>query len=369
MLQFNTPNGLYTIRECDGPQNGAVKLLWSKLKEEGLLKGHMRHVIDHHAVEDLIGVLNGDFATLASLFALLNVPDSTIARILSAVSTGHRKPARLMTVACTDGTDLGHVARLRRRFQYIDDFVEEFPDASLIRVPFTNNELCQSMMPSLLAPGKLSECYKCLLYLNPKSNLYPLSLDQKGMTLELAVDFASRLTEEERKSLMAYGARRGFFVPTTEGPGILGLVDSVRDRVTLMRSLFPNHPSFCYIGTRKLEKDESRVLLMWDFSEDSKNLLFDETHVIEVLRDAAVNLHTFCETEDEVLRVARLLVPDFACMKSVTPLSIPYDVDCSTEDKSWLTQLKIGLEAFMASSSQKGLVLTLMDELNLALEN
>lgn len=254
----------------------------------------------------------------------------------------------------------------------MDDFFENFPEARQVSIPFTVAELQE------VIGGSLARCYNCLLYLNPKSNLYPLHLDQKGMSLGKLGELTARLTEEERKSLSDYGRRRGYFVPDETGLGILGLMDSVRCNAELMLELFPSHPSFAFIAAVTCNKKVlhpwklGRYLLDWDFSKDADDLLFDEKEIVEALSQVVTALHIFCKTTEEVLRIARIFVPSFNSVSCVTPLLMPYDVNCATAEKKPLVVLESSLTVYLSiggGGNESGAILLLLDELKLALHD
>lgn len=75
MLQFNTPKGLFTIREKNYSHDGRTKALWSFMREEGLLTGKMYHTLRYHLVEDFIALLESQDITFAPLFALFEMKE------------------------------------------------------------------------------------------------------------------------------------------------------------------------------------------------------------------------------------------------------------------------------------------------------
>lgn len=325
MLQYNTPNGLYTLRRKDSCTSPLVSAIWDLLPSVT-----MKHKSNHYDVEELIDFMKGTITVdLPQLLHFLDIP-ATRASHLDALAGDSVEPP--ISFNMSDGSIIKCNSGLRRRFQLIDDYFTEYPDRNEMDIPFS----CTVFLDSIygLASDKLTTCYHCLAYLNPKSNVYPFYFNPKGITLPALTHLVSRLTEEERVALEQYGDRMGIKLPRKDGIAILGVLDTYRADLNVMALLFPNHPSYvwCSVVDNHANKHHALFpyvdsLLNWDFSLDRDEFFFETDKVIELVERVIREANG---TDMDVGSIRKL-----ACfITEPTEVMGPYDVDITLSDRA-----------------------------------
>jgi hypothetical protein len=242
MLQVNTPNGVYSIRKRDAKTRQA-EFLWEVLPQ----LHRLIYFEDHSCIEEVIACITGDgYDSLSINTALEEFPTFVILR--TNFQELHRDSKQIALV-CTDKTISYPEATLRRRFQLIDDYLNDNPipdgEEASITLPFSSGEISKIIRPT--DQKLLLSDYDTLCYLNPKSNLYFFYYNLTGINLDVLTKLSNNLTVEERANLVQYGTRRGWKVPSTEGIYILGLLDSVRNEREFMIEIYEkSYPSYLF---------------------------------------------------------------------------------------------------------------------------
>jgi hypothetical protein len=337
MLQINTPNGLYILRERDA-KTERTKLIWETLPKSL----EFVHCEDHANVEELMVCIGGDDY---SLIDAVNIREMfpTISDInIRNFQCANAEPVKYVYVICTDRTMLHPEATLRRRFQLIDDYLNDNPipdgEEASITLPFSYMEVSDAFQSSQFY--SLLPSYDALCYLNPKSNLYFFYYDLDGISLDILTKLSNNLTAEERANLVQYGTRRGWKVPSTEGIYILGLLDSVRSNIELMREIYEKeYPSylFCTIYQFRIPGEQDitvsyadlsqaiAMLLTCDFTVDPV-VVYDQKHVLDCVTEVIMLGITMCDTPLSDCRILAKMGGISEMGEGIVIPPLPYDV-------------------------------------------
>lgn len=224
-----------------------------------------------------------------------------------------------ITLICVDG-ELSYCSlpSLRRRFQLIEDYFTDHPNERSITLSCTKKEMRVCMMEAYCC--RLAETHNALSYLNPKNNLYALHCDLAGTSISVLQQFTSRLSTEERASLVSYAEKNGYRLPSEEGVYILGTLPSVRCRRDVMATLYrERYPSFLFSVLSFLDlcegKQEIVDLLLCGFEADKEEMpeLTPEDAVRKQVRTAVKRVLRIMDLDIDVsialARMAGLVLP------------------------------------------------------------
>lgn len=330
MLQYNTPNGLYTVRRKECHQ-GLISALWDLLPAIVC-----KHRVNHHCVEEIMDFMRGRIKMpIRNILQLLEISSDRADFLVSYEEAIVSE--RMVTIICTTGTIPYSLDNLRRRFQLVDDYFSEYPDATEINVPYDLGTLMACLRWTL--GTLLNRCHPCIAYLNPKSNLYPFYFSPRRAPLALLETLAARLTPEERKALEAYGDRMSVALPKKDGVCLLAVLEHFRADLDIMRGLFPEYPSYAFCACASYHKDRNHglyelvvPLLTWDFSADKDNFIFEYGEVMAIVEAVVASVNDEDLTERQIRQAARMIASTDS-LSDVTVMA-PYDVDCCLSDRA-----------------------------------
>lgn len=182
------------------------------------------------------------------------------------------EPERI-TLECSDG-------RMEVSSTYLDyfavlkDFSSEFPGQP-IPIPYTTRAVRAAI--NFNSRNFLISCYECLCHLNPFSNLLYFEFNFTGVSHETVKNLASRLTQEERRTLVEiYHQENSIPLPRGgETHYILAACANVRSSATMCWSLFADQPHWRFLtwinlfdpDERPYQVQELDSLLSTDWSQ------------------------------------------------------------------------------------------------------
>lgn len=278
MLCLTTLSGKYVFREKDLSSTPAATLLWKNLTT---LSG--REPIIGPVLEELVACLRGESYCWKACCRY--VPARGREYEILETNSGSR-----LRIICSDASLEYSTAMLRRRFQFVDDYLTEHPDEKSIRVPYTAAEV-----RTVIAKygHSLSQCYNCLAHFNPKSNIYPFYFDLEGIPLTIIENLSRNVTEKEKECLVRYVLERNIKLPSLSMPHLLVVFPCVARDKALMEALFlEKHPSYLFCHTMERRSDwystaqeAASRLLTWDFSVDMDELYYSETETLRRVKD------------------------------------------------------------------------------------
>lgn len=285
MLRINTPGGLFTIREKDVSERKDVRLLWNAIRKDKVTLVHESAPL----IVELVACLRGEsyygwYLQPHFLEPLVHpFTRDDVMLDLEQLDEDH------VTLVCNDGELSMPKGFLVRTFQLLDDFLTDNPGETSIVIPFGLVEVRNAMRA--WRGYALAQCYEVLCHLNPKNNTYYFYFSMLYIGMDAVLRLAARLTVEERRLLLDYGARNKAIIPTREGDSIISLFSSVRLDERLMISLYKDqYPGylFCYLfdpNRRSLitTSMSTKDFFTWDFSKDQDDSYYDESHVLSCL--------------------------------------------------------------------------------------
>lgn len=105
-----------------------------------------------------------------------------------------------ITLSCTDGVLVRHKGLMCAHFQYIADFISEYPGKD-VPIPFSVDQLNRALGILEERSARLDVCSDVVEFLNPIHGTYPLAFVLTGVPVERLKTIASRLTLSERLTL------------------------------------------------------------------------------------------------------------------------------------------------------------------------
>lgn len=288
----------------------------------------MYHNETHH-VEELAAYLRGEEYSADDIMRLMQdwpregeVKDSITERKVES-----------FFIRCTDGIFQASTAMLRRRFQLIDDFITDTGYTSIV-LAYTLAEVEGAIIGDQYTP--LSQCYNCLLYLNPKSNLYPFYHDMSGMTMEQVSYLASKITPSERDELLlTLNRHTHLHLPFHNNLMLLVNFPSFRRAGHFSSVFFESYPSFFFVIQRDLEYRRganARIFLDWflaaDFTRDVTTLSYPPQTIIAHLIDSIIWVLSEIYVTDKELGylLAVLGVRHDSLKNTEMEVLLPYDI-------------------------------------------
>lgn len=234
-----------------------------------------RRMLTDRALEILVYVMSGKKvhrAHIPRLCMLVGVASEELLSRLTCSGDMH-----YVSLMATDGETEVDLIRANQ-FQFIVDFMEENPGVSPIPIPYTKAEVEAALSGD---SELLVTCLPCVQFLNPFRNTYYFGFDLEGMSPEVLISLASRLTAEERDTLIFTHERRESYdcIPPPplpqngEGWCILAAVRSVQLDEILCNILFSAYPSWLYYLYRHHDvlvgRSSIDFLLNADFSKEA----------------------------------------------------------------------------------------------------
>lgn len=139
-------------------------------------------------IREYMAFLNGEGTDRASVITL----DSEMSI--------ERDPSynELVQVISKEGSlSLHPLGSLRRRYHFFDDFFSAFPDSRQVELPFTAEEIAGALCLDK-SNAKLSDCLRCMKYLNPKKADEYFQLTELGnISDEALLELINCLEEED----------------------------------------------------------------------------------------------------------------------------------------------------------------------------
>lgn len=290
---------------------------------------YMTHYPYAHHADELAACLRGEEYDTEDVCALLGQW-----RAGSKIRDCIRERGNTTTFSfqCTDGVYTASEAMLRRRFQLIDDYVEDTGDLHM-SLPYSAGEVHDAV--NARVELRLATCYDALLHLNPKSNLYPFYYDMEDITMEQVSYLASRITEEERDQLfLTLNRDTHLKLPSHTTPMLLASFPSFRRPTPFTARLFQAYPSFYFklwCGVNCIE-GQARLFLDWlmtaDFTRDASTLCHRPHGVIRELVNCVISVLSEIAVSDEELGylMALLGVRHGSLKNMETKVLLPYDL-------------------------------------------
>jgi hypothetical protein len=290
MLQINTPGGFFVVREKNVVEKPEVKLLWKSFKEGGTCY----HRTDSFNVEEVVAFLTGEsYSRCLVLREIAQLLPMTEIGILGEIEDiFSQQTERTLDLICADNSARFQVDTLRRRFQLIDDYLEDNPTETSITLPFSR----VIMLTCVIIPmsHRLIWHYDALCYLNPKSNIYWFRFDLTDFPIEKVLEIASRFTKEEKRNIVNYALRNNFKLASRKRRYILTAFTSVMHNQKLMEAIYlEQYPSYLFCLLFKNTWSISQVehfstaalaLLTWDFSIDQDTGVYEAFEVFEPVK-------------------------------------------------------------------------------------
>lgn len=292
MLQINTPGGFFVVREKDVADNVAAQMVWKAILKNP--KGYHGCNSDYLA-EGMIACLNGEPGSTHGIFNCLDpIEVNNIADIRAVLDSLYLRDHQKLELIGDDGVTKCAVNTLRKHFQLVDDYLEDNPQETGIKLPFSNELISGCIYPT--HDCALIDFYEALCHLNPKSNIYCFQFNLKDFPITKVLELASRFTEEEIDNIIDYVLKLGnkhLKLPSRKVPYILSAFDSVRNNTELMKAIYvEKYPSYlfcvCYKTIWSEEKSEywsdaALALLTWDFSIDQDMGIYDALDAISAV--------------------------------------------------------------------------------------
>lgn len=232
--------------------NYALKSEWDSFDSVALNK----YAITQFALGELLAFYRGEEVTPSAINAArrrFTINPATISEEIKSIIFN-----------CSDGlvdTKLG-AATWRRFSQYIDDYLQEYPDQVEIAIPYPS-EVVKIILNQKVGVHEISKVIGCLAHLNPKCGLAYLDYDLKNMTMKECELIFNSLSANERRIVRAYRDRTSspfsslpVFLPGNEND-IVSMVPHVwsRGNKQLVTQLLTSYPSFLTVWMMKSKQD------------------------------------------------------------------------------------------------------------------
>ena len=224
------------------------------------------------------------------------------------------KPSKMLRVR-TQGDEAlppltAPVLYLRRRFQLIDDYLSDFPEAESIELSITRDEALSVLHPNEFKRVTIDNWLEVLEYLNPKDPTHYFFRSTIGMPRHLIERYASLIPEEVRwniiKARRSWNAVNALLPNEGRGMSFLAHIFEVYGDVGNLNLFFSDYPSYLTLTavnvssfvsnpTIALEarKLATQLLLTTDYSEYDEienvpNAIYADliTHMLCILSDA-----------------------------------------------------------------------------------
>lgn len=184
----------------------------------------------------------------------------------------HPIDERAIDFIAKDGKRIHSIGSGRERYRYIDNYLNEHPDAEEIHLPYSADEIRGCMYGYR---ASLSCIFDCMLFLDPFNTLHMLDYDRQGLTLEQVKQIHSRMTGEERR--VVRGCQP--VMPGTEDDVVSmipALIDSSLDLVAALSSPYPSyHLSMLVLIERWEEAIDCLIDLEWkpEWEDEERGIL------------------------------------------------------------------------------------------------
>lgn len=162
----------------------------------------------------------------------------------------------------------------RRHFQFIDDFLTDYPHLSEVEVPYELSAVQQVF--DYNHERKLVDILDVLLHLNTKDNTYSFRHSLVDLPYETFCRLAEKLTDEEIATLYLNPSLP--HLPSRTKTVALSHVLAVRGQWTMLEQVLADYPSYLFIllyDQRHEDEVQKRIVELLstsDFSDDSGTL-------------------------------------------------------------------------------------------------
>jgi hypothetical protein len=195
-------------------------------------------------VEEVLAMIRGEEVTVRIVELAIGWIDNR--NLLSLPKTKDV----LYPLVCADGTKITEytLGTLKRNFQYIDDFLSDFPDAESVIVPYPRDVVLDAISGIVnVSAHDIRTCVDCIRYLNPKDNLYYFRFDLEDVEMSVILELYSKLTAENRRDILEARRFSGTDYPLPDeglGIGIMGAIFEANYTHGPRKLLFADFPSY-----------------------------------------------------------------------------------------------------------------------------